>query len=1158
MSDFRPTASQKCAIESRGSSILVSAGAGSGKTKVLTERLMAYVTDPTAPVDLDSFLIITFTRAAAGELRGRITQELSKKLAADPSNKRLRRQSALCQKAQIGTIHSFCSELLRENSHRVGLTPDFKIIDDERAEAMKKSALERVLDERYEKSDKFPGFLTLADTAGQGRDDSLLAALALTLHEKMQCHARPEKWAREQLELMKASYADAADTPWGREVLDSVLDTVSFWSAELECLIAAMSDCEAIKKAYLPSISATAEGLREYIRCLKTGWDKAYSCADIEFPRLGTLRNSPDTELSERIKAKKTACKKAVEGIRASIYAPSEKLLAELKDGAEAMEALLELVLDFDREYCADKRRAGLADYSDLEHLAARLLTNEDGTPTETARTLSKRYTEIMVDEYQDVSKVQDTIFSAISDSGKNLFLVGDVKQSIYRFRLADPGIFTEKYLSFKNADEAAEGEARRIMLQENFRSRREILECANTVFSLCMSESLGDIDYDENASLKYGASYGGSVPVPEIMLLEIPKSEDGEETPDKTALEARLVGRKIKELMAQDPALDYSDIAILMRSANSTGSIYRRELAAMGIPTDASQGGEFFTSTEVSTVMSMLSVIDNPHKDIPLIAVLRSPVFGFTADELSEIRSAKKDGDFYSALKNKAETDEKCAAFLQRLSSLRTLSSDMGAEELLRMLINVLDMNAVCSAMPDGRRRLNNLTELSELSERFDATGYRGLHRFVLWLQQLAKKGQTGASGSTGSAVKIMTVHKSKGLEFPVVFLSDTARQFNKKDSRDTVLVHSELGLGHKVTDREKGIQYPSLARRAIKLRTERETLSEEMRLLYVALTRPRERLFITATTSNAEKLINDVSSVISVPMPPQVLMSCSAPIKWLLSAALADKDGHMKLNIYSDSELDAQPAEAETSFEPDSEALRELERNLSFEYAHTEAQQLPSKVTATELKGHEEKDADAASVAPKPRRSFRMPDFAKKDKPLTGTERGIATHLALQYMDFAKTGTLKAISAEIQRLYDAKFLTAREKEAVDVKALFRLFSSDLGKRMMNADMLKREFKFSLLCDAGDIFGKARGEEVLLQGVVDCCIAENGRLTVIDYKTDNVRTDEEIKKRGEFYRGQIETYAKALRRIFDMEVDECVLYFLTPGKGITIKPQLG
>lgn len=1155
MADFRPTASQKSAIESRGSSILVSAGAGSGKTKVLTERLMAYVTDPAAPADLDSFLIITFTRAAAGELRGRITQELSKKLAADPSNKRLRRQSALCQRAQIGTIHSFCSNLLRENSHRVGLTPDFKIIDDERTEAMKASALERVLDERYEKSDRYKSFLDLADTVGQGRDDSMLARLVLTLHDKMQCHARPEKWAREQIEMMRGGYADAGDTPWGKEVLDGALETVNYWSAEFDRLIAEISDCEPIKKAYLSSISATAEGLREYARCLQIGWDKAYYCGETEFPSLKVLRNSPNTELSERIKARKKACKTSVEKVRAMIYAPSEKLVNELEGSAGAMEALLELTLDFDREYCNNKRRAGLVDYSDLEHLTARLLTDEDGAPSEIAKNISKRYTEIMVDEYQDVSRVQDAIFFAISDRGRNLFLVGDVKQSIYRFRLADPGIFTEKYLSYKNADEASDGEARRIMLRENFRSRREILDCANTVFSLCMSKSLGDIDYDENASLKCGALYEGDVPKPEIMLLELQKSDDGEDPPDKTAMEAHFVGRKIKELIEHDSSLSYSDIAILMRSANSAGSIYRRELAAMGIPTDASQGGEFFTSVEVSTVLSLLSVIDNPHKDIPLIAVLRSPVFGFSANELSNIRSAKKDGDFYSALIKCAENDVKCADFLEKLSQLRALAPDMGASEILRMLINALDMGAIFSAMSDGRRRLLNLSELSKLSESFDATGYHGLHRLVLWLQQLAKKGQTGAEDGTSNAVRIMTVHKSKGLEFPVVFLSDTAHQFNRKDSRDTVLVHPDLGLGSKVVDLEKGIQYPSLARYAIKLRTERETLSEEMRLLYVALTRPRERLFITGTTSNAEKLIDDMTSAVSVPMQPQVLTACSAPIKWLVSAALADRQEHIKLSVYSDEKLDTLPDDDGASFEADAEALKELERNLSFEYKYAAAQELPSKVTATELKGHEETDEDAASVAPKPKRSFRMPDFSKKDKPLTGTERGIATHLALQYMDFAKSACIEAISEEIGRLYSAGFLTEREKEAVDVKALFKLFTSPLGERMMNADMLKREFKFSLLCDAEEIFGKAQGEEVLLQGVVDCCIAENGKLTVIDYKTDNVRTESEIKARSEFYRGQIETYAKALRRIFNMEVKECVLYFLTPGKLVTIKP---
>ena len=1160
MAEFRPTAAQSAAITARGSTVLVSAGAGSGKTKVLTERLMGYITDEQRPADLDSFLIITFTRAAAGELRGRIMDELAARLAREPGSRRLRRQSALCQRAQIGTIHSFCAALLRENSHLAQISPDFKIADDDRAQAMKAAALERVLEARYAAGADNADFLLLADTAGAGRDDSRLAALVLSLHEKMQCHARPEDWAAKQVALLSAEAQDAGDTPWGREILSAAADNARYWSAELDALMAAMAGNEKISKAYLPSVSESAAQIRELVRCLEAGWDSARACLPVEFPRLGALRNSPDAQLSDRIKLRRDACKKAMAAIEAALGAPSEKLVGDMRRTSPAMRALLTLTLDFDAEYSRAKRRAGLVDYSDLEHMTAKLLTLPDGSPSELAARLSARYTEVMVDEYQDVSQVQDAIFKAVSNEGQKLFLVGDVKQSIYRFRLADPEIFTQKYVTFADAENAAPGAPRRIILQENFRSRREILDCANAVFSACMSRRLGDIDYDAAAELKYGARYDGDAPVPELLLLETGGAQDDDaERPDKTALEARLVGREILRLMSSgmrvgERPLEYGDITLLMRSANSVGGIYRRELAAMGIPVAAGQGGGFFDSVEISGVVSLLAVTDNPHQDIPLIAVLRSPAFGFTAEELAQIRAADKDGDFYTALNCRAKEDERCRAFLEKLARLRALAPDLTAAELVWQIIDGLDLLAVCSAMADGAARRANLLELLELSKRFDATGYRGLHRFVLWLRQLNERGEEPPSGASGgAAVQIMTVHKSKGLEFPVVFLCDTARRFNRQDSRDTVLVHPQLGLGAKVTDAARRIEYPSLARNAIRLRLEREMLSEEMRLLYVALTRPRERLYITAAVKDPQQLIEKSSAAVTRPMASEVLAAASAPVNWLIYAALADGERHLKMRICTPGAAPGAEEEAPVEIPPDTDAAQELAHALSFTYAHADASALPSKITATELKGRAAPDEDAQTILPRRERQFALPDFARAGRPVTGAERGVATHLALQCMDFEKTGTRAEIEEEIARLREQRFLSEREAAAVDAAAIYALFASPLGRRMRQADAVHREFKFSLLCPAEDVFGTAAGEELLLQGVVDCCIEENGRLCIIDYKTDAVRTDADIAQRSAYYTGQLRAYAAALTRIFGMEVSDCVLYFLAAGKTVKI-----
>ena len=1164
MPDFKPTPSQALAIRSRGSAVLVSAGAGSGKTKVLTERLMAWLRDGDTPADLDSFLVITFTRAAAGELRGRILEELSAALAADPGNRHLRRQSALCRRAQIGTIHSFCADLLRENSHLAGLSPDFKIADEERTEAMKASALERTLEHCYEHPAQHPGFLQLADTVGAGRDDRRLAALVKTLHGKMQCHAWPEDWARRQIELLRAPVSDAAETTWGRELLRFAGETADYWSGEMERCLAEMNGAAAIRAAYGESFAETADALRELSRCLSLGWERSRACFPIPFPRLNSLRASPDPELSERLKKRREACQKAMKELGRNLGDSSEKLLRDMAGTEPAMSALLELTLAFDREYGQDKRRAGLLDYADLEHMAAQLLVERDGSPTELAGRVAQRYTEIMVDEYQDVSQVQDVIFCAISREGRNLFLVGDVKQSIYRFRLADPEIFTEKYLRYADAEKAAPGEPRRILLRENFRSRKEVLAGANAVFRLCMSRALGDIDYDEAAALLPGAVYPGSVPPPELMLLRLPDTEDDEERPDKTALEARFVAREIRRLVSSGATVSdrgterpmrFGDVAILLRSANTVGGVYRRALAQEGVPVSGGQGGGFFSAVEISTLLSLLAVIDNPHQDIPLIAVLRSPAFSFSADALSQIRAAAKKGDFYTALCAAAESDAACRGFLDWLGGLRAAAPDLRASELVWRLIGELDLLALCSAMSDGEQRRARLLEMAALSERFESSGYRGLHRFVLWLRRLAERGQEPALAAPGaSCVQILSIHKSKGLEFPVVFLCDMARSFNYQDSRDTVLVHPDLGLGPKVTDLQRRVEYPSLARSAIQLRLRRETLSEEMRLLYVAMTRARERLFITAAMKDPEARMDKLRISLSVPMAPEVLSASAAPVDWLLYAAMADGGAKLGLSIREAEEESVGEAAESMPPEPDAEALERLRARLAFRYPFREAEKLPSKVTATGLKGRAEPDAETAELLPRRRRSFRPPDLSREQKPAAGAEKGTATHLVLQYMDYTRAGSREEIEGEIERLRALRFLSEREARAVDAAAIAKLFASPLGRHIREAPVLHREFRFSLLCDAEALFGTAPGEKLLLQGVVDCFIEEEDGLVVIDYKTDRVKNREEAERRAAYYRPQLKAYETALRRITGKPVKECVLVFLAAGEAVTLR----
>ena len=1168
MAEFKPTPSQRLAIEDRGGELLVSAAAGSGKTRVLTERLMRWLTDPEQPRSVDSFLVITFSTAAAAELRGRISEEISRRSMAEPESKRLRREAALVRRAPIGTIHSFCSALLREYAGKAGVTPDFAIADEDRASELRNLSLETVMDAAYEADD--PGFMQLADTVGAGRDDRRLAELVLRLHDKLQSHARPEDWAKEQAELFSTDAKDAGDTPWGRELLESAGAELSYWAGELEALSQEMLGFEKMGKAYYSSFSTTARMLRSCAERAAQGWDRLYEGLDVEFPRLGSLRGGgEDPELAELAKAKREACKKALKRIEKDFLLPSAELLRDMRRTAPAMRALLKLVGDFDAEYTRRKRRRSLLDFSDLEHLAARLLTEPDGSPTETAVEVSKRYTEVMVDEYQDVSAVQDMIIRAVSDGGRRLFMVGDVKQSIYRFRLADPTIFLDKYERYADAPQP-EGVPRRVFLRESFRSRPEVVDAVNEVFSCLMSKGLGEMDYDERAQLRAGLEYEGLVPVPELVLVPVQGADEEDERPDKAETEATYAAKMMRRLVESGSRIDdggtkrsvnYGDIAVLLRSVNVSGPVWRRALAREGIPVEAGQSGGFFEAGEISVVLSLLAIVDNPRQDVALISALRSALFGFTADELTEMRLKTPEGDFYSSLEHYAEDSDKARNFLATLWELRDISRDSELASLVWTIYEKLDCMALCAAMSDGEGRRARLFKLFELARSFETSGWKGLRRFLDWINSMKKRGEEPAfpNESTGGAVRIMSIHRSKGLEFPVVFIGDTARRFNTGDLRESVLVHPKLGLGPKLTDTLRGIEYPTLARRAVAHRLERELLSEELRLLYVAMTRARERLFMTCAVADPEKKLSKLSPCAERRMPAQALVSMHSLSEWIISAVLGTGSRKITLSIGGDTHGEPQPLqkEARPRTEPETGPKEEacdidFERELSWSYPYKAAELLPSKLTATELKSLAEPDPEGAPMLKKRSRLFRKPDISGGTRQLTAAEKGTAAHLALRYLDLGRINSAQSAAGELQRLVAEGRMSRREADAVDITSLFRLAQSELGRKIASSEKVLREFPFALLCEAGRFFEGAGDEKVLLQGVVDCCIVEPDGLTIVDYKTDRIRPGQEP-ERAELYRSQIEAYSWAMSRITGLPVKGRYLLFLATGAALAL-----
>ena len=1161
MAEFNPTPGQALAISDRGGELLVSAAAGSGKTRVLIERLMGRILDAENPADIDSFLIITFTRAAAEQLRGKIGEEFARLGTDAAMGARLRRQRALLRRAQICTIDSFCVSLLRERAAAAGLDPGFGLCDEQRAGELKAAALETVLENAYERAEA--DFLELAGTVGAGRDDSRLQSLILSLHTKLMAHSRPEKWAEEQRGDFGELPEDAIDTVWGRELLNSAAGQLRYWSGVMHGLLEDISCSEDARKAYFSSLTETASRIDAALEAAGRSWDALRAALPVEFPRVGALRSDP--ELRETVMTRRKNCKAALTKLARDFTAPSSELLRDVRRTAPAMNALLDITLEFDAEYMRLKRRRSLIDFADAEHLAARLLTDEQGGPSELARELSRRYTEVMVDEYQDVSRVQEEIVHAVSQEGQKLFMVGDVKQSIYRFRLADPTIFLGKYESFDDAP-VPDGRPRRVFLRESFRSRVEIVDAVNSVFGCLMSRDLGELDYDGRARLAASLPYTGEVPRPELVLLASPDGEEGSERPDKYAYEARYAASRMRELVEGDTMLTspgaerplgYGDIAVLLRSANVAGPIWRRELENMGVPVESGQAGGFFEAPEIEVMLSLLSLLDNPRQDVQLVGVLRSALFGFTPDELTAIRLASPEGCLWEALNIRAGEDGKCADFVRTINYLRDFAREGELTALLGEIYSRLDCYAVCAALSGGEARAARLGRLFELAREFEQGAWRGLRRFNEWIAQMRETGREPSmpAEQESGRVRIMSIHQSKGLEFPVVFLGDTARQFNETDLRSAVLVHPELGLGPKVTDAERGVEYPTLARRAVANRLHREQLSEELRLLYVAMTRARERLIMTCVLPDPEKKLSGLAAAAENPMPAEPLLNMRSLGDWLITAALAAGRGSLELVLRSaEGEPAREPAlaEAELAARPDEEPQAEFETRFAWEYPHAKAVNLPSKVTATELKSLPEPDPESAELVERAARPFRMPELEGVERRLTAAEKGTATHLALRYIDLAAVGSEADAEAELDALVLTGRMSGRERAAVDAYGIYLLARSGLGRRMANAERLWREFEFSLLRPAGEIFPGAGEDEILLQGVVDCCFAENGALTVVDYKTDRIGPDF-AEERAARYRSQLECYAWAMGKIVGLPVRERIIYFLRPGKAVSI-----
>ena len=1156
------TAQQQMAVDSRSGNLLVSAAAGSGKTKVLVDRLLSYITDPVAPANIDDFLIITFTKAAASELRGKIAAKLSEQLAQSPESRHLQSQLQRLYLAKISTVHSFCSDILREYAYRLDISSDYRIAEEKECQEMQLQVLDTLLDSAYVTMGDDADFRAFIDTQGLGRDDYLIPQIILNTYNSAMCHLDPENWLTWCEDAFNITdLNDAAQTVWGRFLIDDLKKYVRLQINALNKCVTLASAADGMSKP-AALLSSTVEQLCCLEAC--TTWDDILENSNIEYGRLIFSKTVTDLELAERIKLVRETCKKGLTQKLKAFADPSAKILSDLQTSGAAARGLIKLVRGFSKAYGKCKLSRRVMDYNDLEHKTLDLLIGKRRSqPTAIAREIGNRFREIMVDEYQDTNEVQDAIFAALTAERKNCFMVGDVKQSIYQFRLADPSIFIEKYNRYVPASGAVNGDDRKVLLSSNFRSSGGIISAVNHVFTQCMSPDVGGLYYREEEMLKEGIPHV-ELPDPEVELYAIDVQED------TYAEEAAFVADRIYDLldghhMVRDGEtlrpVAADDIVILLRSPGSTGAQYIYALEQKGVRCTTGKGIDLLQTDEVGTLRSLLQVISNPLQDIPLLSVLMSPVFTFHADELASLRSENRYADIYGLLVQ--DGSEKSAAFIEMLTQLRQDARFYSLSQLIQRIFVATNMDNIYGAMPDGDIRKTNLHAFCQIVSDFESTTKRDLNQFLSYLEMIEEDGlRIGTGEKESGAVAVMSIHTSKGLEFPVVFLCGLSKRFNLESARERVLCDKDLGIGMCCADSSLRVRYPNIAKLAISKKIVSDSISEEMRILYVAMTRARDRLIMTYASNKLEDEIK--SAVVGLQMYDPMLLTgyvtCSGA--WILQSALRKIEAGELFALGGNPGCAAltEPVwsvHAITGYLPEGneksakqqrrilpkEYLAKMKQSFAFSYLHQKATIAPSKLTATQLKGRN-KDMEISEHAAQSCSSahlFRQATFT--DRQLSAQSYGNAVHSVMQYIHFENLSTTDDVKRELTRLVSENFITAEQAEMIDVSVLMRFFQSEIGKKFASSKTLLREFKFSVLDDAEKYITGIANEKILLQGVVDCAMLESDGITIIDFKTDKV-SPETIVSVSKQYSSQVKAYASALQKIYSLPIKAAWLYY--------------
>lgn len=1235
------TTDQQAAIDVRDRNILVSAAAGSGKTAVLVQRIIERISDEERPVDIDRMLIVTFTNAAALEMKERIGDAISKRLEDDPGSIHLQRQLHLLQRSSISTIHSFCLKVIRNYFHQIDLDPAFRIGNEAELNLIKGEILEELLEEFFD----FGGqdFLELADAYTTPKSTKQLGDMILEMHKFAQSTTWPQRWLNNAAKELARDYKSVDETKWAAIMREDI-------EAKIAGAIIAAKNCLAICQSsngpghyedvieddvsQLEKISSnTLMGLIDQVNGLKF---KA-------LPRKGEC----DPDLKEEAQGlRNNGVKKIIETIKKDFGSrKEEELLQDINHTSRVMGVLVEVVDVFSQKYQEIKASKSIVDYNDLEHYCLDILMDKDSTddniiPSIVAKELQEFYDEIYIDEYQDSNIVQENMLKVISRNDTNRFMVGDIKQSIYRFRLANPQLFIDKHDNYeKYHDKGYIGNQTYIELSKNFRSRGNVLEGINFIFDQVMSRKVGEVEYDESAALYTGASYpepeddeveaGGPI---ELHIIsddnQSEKIDDYLDELNKRDLETILVADMIKKMLDGEKSpthvydrksdsyrkIEPKDIVILLRTTVNVAQNYVDALLDLGIGAFADVATGYFETIEIQTILALLSIIDNPIQDIPLLTVLRSPIVGLSLDELAIIRQSQKYGSYYESLEGyisqaealENESDEllhKLRIFTEKLKKYRMWAINFPMDELISKLFIDSGYYQYVGMLATGPQKQANLRILKKHAAEFEASSFTGLFNFMNYIDRVQKTSGDFAEaktvGENENLVRIMSIHKSKGLEFPVVFLCTTDKKFNEKDLSNPVLTHQEFGLGAKYIDVGERVVYNTLPRMAIRQQIKSENISEEMRVLYVALTRAKEKLILTGSVDNFEKTVKAWGQNLNrkdKPVGTYASMNVNKYLDWIGMSFMSHPDAgelrqmiqggdkgyivddekskwafqlwdRSQIPIPKEIEQDEIISKKEELFNWDtgvvySDYKDQVDARLSWEYEFKEATKLPVKMSVSEIKQRwSDHDEDTEVVAYVKEKPANRPSFMEERQKITPTQRGTMIHNVLQHLDLDKCDDAKAIDEQIKAMVLKGKVESAVIDLIDFNRLIEFANSPIVSRMKKSKEVFKEQQFVFLMNAKEIVADFANvpyeEEIMVQGVIDCFFEEDDGYVLVDYKTDYVPTDakretviEEIKER---YTKQIEIYKRAIEDITGKRVRESYLYLYSANEWVTI-----